>query len=62
MALVLSRFCRIVAHQKAFKLSVFLWVMLEASERIDEEEEGDEDEDSEEDEEEWGKSEQISRP
>jgi hypothetical protein len=32
--------------------------MLEASERIDEEEEGDED--SEDDEEEWGKSEQIS--
>jgi hypothetical protein len=50
MALVLSRFCRIVAHQKAFKLSVFLWVMHEASERTDEEEEGDED--SEDDEEE----------
>jgi len=54
MALVLSRFCRIVARQKGFKLSVFLWVMLEASERTDEEEEeeGDEDEGSEEDEEE----------
>jgi len=50
----LSRFCRIVAHQKAFKLSMFLRVMLEASERIDEEEEGDEC--FEDDEEEWGMS------
>ena len=54
MALVLSRFCRIVARQKGFKLSVFLWVMLEASERTDEEEESDEC--FEDDEEEWGMS------